>query len=58
MYSFQKMRAMGAWLTTGESVILSLVGDASHPKFKEVQRLIRDPAPDSGLLSLLPQISG
>lgn len=58
MYSFQRMKSMGAWLTTSESVILGLVGDYTHPKFKEVQRLIRDPAPDSGLLSLLPQISG
>jgi len=58
MYSFQRMKAMGAWLTTSESIILGLVGDASHPKFKEVQRLIRDPAPDSGLLSMMPQISG
>lgn len=58
MYSFQRMKAMGAWLTTSESAILGLVGDASHSKFKEVQRLIRDPAPDSGLLSFLPQISG
>lgn len=54
MYSFQRMKAMGAWITTSESVILGLVGDASHPKFKDVQRLIRDPAPDSGLLSMLP----
>lgn len=58
MYSFQRMKAMGAWLTTSESVILSLVGDASHPKFKDFQRIIRDPAPDSGLLSFMPQISG
>ncbi|XP_054721013.1 LOW QUALITY PROTEIN: isochorismatase domain-containing protein 2-like [Uloborus diversus] len=55
MYSFQRMKAMGAWLTTSESVILGLAGDAAHPKFKDLQRLIREPAPDSGLLSLLQQ---
>ncbi|GIY09539.1 isochorismatase domain-containing protein 2 [Caerostris darwini] len=54
MYSFQRMKAMGAWLTTSESVILGLVGDYTHPNFKEIQKLIREPAPDSGLLSLLP----
>ncbi|KFM78382.1 Isochorismatase domain-containing protein 2, mitochondrial, partial [Stegodyphus mimosarum] len=58
IYSFQRMKAMGAWLTTSESVILGLVGDAAHPKFKEVQKIIRDPAPESGLLSFLPHAIG
>ncbi|XP_055932190.1 isochorismatase domain-containing protein 2-like isoform X1 [Argiope bruennichi] len=56
MYSFQRMKAMGAWLTTSESVILGLVGDYTHPNFKEIQKLIREPAPDSGLLSHLPHL--
>ncbi|KAL3221146.1 hypothetical protein MRX96_029492 [Rhipicephalus microplus] len=47
---FERMKASGAWLTTSESVILSLLGGSSHPKFKEVQKLIMESAPDSGLL--------
>lgn len=50
MYSFERMKAAGAWLTTSESVILGLVGSSSHPKFKEVQKVILESAPDSGLL--------
>ncbi|GBM81728.1 Isochorismatase domain-containing protein 2 [Araneus ventricosus] len=56
MYSFQRMKAMGAWITTSESVILGLVGDYTHPNFKEIQKLIREPAPDSGLLSHSPHL--
>ena len=55
MYAFERMKAAGAWLTTSEAVILGLVGDASHPKFRDCQKLIMQTAPDSGLLSLLPK---
>jgi len=56
MYSFQRMKAMGAWLTTSESVILGLVGDYTHPNFKEIQKLIRELPPDSGLLPFVPHL--
>ena len=46
------MKSAGAWLTTSESVILGLVGDASHPKFKECQKLILNQPADTGLSSL------
>jgi len=55
MFAFERMKAAGAWLTTSEAVILGLVGDASHPKFKECQKIIMQTAPDSGLLTLLSQ---
>lgn len=55
MFAFDRMKASGAWLTTSESVILGLVGDSAHPKFKECQKIIMTSAPDSGLLSLLAQ---
>ena len=55
MFAFDRMKSAGAWLTTTESVILSILQDASHHKFKEVQKLILEPTPDSGLLSLLSQ---
>ena len=44
------MRTIGAHINTTESVILSLVGDASHANFKEVQRIIRNVLPDTGLI--------
>ena len=37
------------------SLFSGLVGDASHPKFKDCQKLIMESAPDSGLLTLLAQ---
>jgi len=45
------MKDAGAFITTSESLMLMLCKDASNPKFKEIQKLILDPAPDSGLLS-------
>ncbi|GAB1602901.1 isochorismatase domain-containing protein 2-like [Argonauta hians] len=54
MYAFNRMKDAGAFLTTSESALLSLCEDAKHPKFKEIQRLITHPAPDSGLYSGMP----
>lgn len=44
------MEAAGAILTTSECVILGLLGGADHPKFREVQKIIIELAPDTGLL--------
>jgi len=37
------MRASGAYITSTESLIFQLLGDARHPKFKDVQKLIITP---------------
>lgn len=50
-YAFKQMDRAGAVLTTTECVLLMLLQDASHPKFKQVQKLILDLPPDSGLVS-------
>ena len=49
--ALERMRTIGAHINTTESVILSLVGDASHPNFKEIQRLIKNVSPDTGLIN-------
>ncbi|XP_003741907.1 isochorismatase domain-containing protein 2 [Galendromus occidentalis] len=50
--AFDRMKISGAFLTTSESAILSLLpGGSSHPKFKEVQKIIMSSAPDTGLLT-------
>ena len=51
MYAFQRMKDAGAFVTTSESMLLALVGGASHPRFKQVQKIIMTSAPDTGLLT-------
>ncbi|XP_072281672.1 isochorismatase domain-containing protein 2 [Pyxicephalus adspersus] len=51
LFALSRLKQSGAFLTTSEGVILQLLQDASHPKFKQVQKLIIEPAADSGLLS-------
>ncbi|XP_039190926.1 isochorismatase domain-containing protein 2 isoform X2 [Crotalus tigris] len=51
--ALSRLRQSGAFLTTSEGLILQLVRDAAHPRFREIQKLIMDPAPDSGLLPLI-----
>jgi len=50
MYAFDRMRDSGAFLTTSEAVILGLAGGSSHPSFKQLQKIIWESAPDTGLL--------
>ncbi|XP_049757491.1 isochorismatase domain-containing protein 2 isoform X1 [Elephas maximus indicus] len=52
LVALSRMRQSGAFLSTSEGLILQLVGDAAHPQFKEIQKVIKEPAPDSGLLGL------
>ncbi|CAB4023423.1 isochorismatase domain-containing 2-like [Paramuricea clavata] len=51
MFSFERLRQSGAFITTSESVLFGLLGNAKHPNFKEVQALVKTSSPDSGLLS-------
>ncbi|KAK3103606.1 hypothetical protein FSP39_020478 [Pinctada imbricata] len=51
LFAFQRMREAGAFVTTSECMLLGLCGDAAHPKFRSIQKLIWDSAPDSGLLT-------
>ncbi|XP_074076129.1 isochorismatase domain-containing protein 2 [Macrotis lagotis] len=52
LLALSRMRQSGVFLTTSECLILQLLADFAHPRFKEVQKVIKDPAPDSGLLAL------
>ena len=51
--SFERMKQAGAFLTTSESVILGLLSDAAHPKFRDVQKLIMESSGDTGLIGVL-----
>ena len=52
-YAIERMKQSGAFVTTSESVMFQLCKNAKHPKFKEIQKLIKTPSSsDTGLLSL------
>ncbi|XP_036894024.1 isochorismatase domain-containing protein 2 [Sturnira hondurensis] len=50
LVALARMRQSGAFLSTSEGLIMQLMGDAVHPQFKEIQKIIKEPVPDSGLL--------
>ncbi|XP_023671195.1 isochorismatase domain-containing protein 2 isoform X1 [Paramormyrops kingsleyae] len=51
LFALSRLKQSGAYLTTTEGVILQLVQDARHPNFKEIQKLLTHPSPDTGLLA-------
>ncbi|XP_033118573.1 isochorismatase domain-containing protein 2-like [Anneissia japonica] len=55
MFAIERMRQSGAFITTSEAMLLQLLQDSKNPKFKDVQKLIMTSAPDSGLLSKIPE---
>ncbi|KAK7471104.1 hypothetical protein VKT23_002519 [Stygiomarasmius scandens] len=40
--AFERLRSLGAVVTTSESLAFQFIGDASHPKFKEFARLVKE----------------
>ncbi|XP_006007753.1 isochorismatase domain-containing protein 1 [Latimeria chalumnae] len=51
MFALERLARAGIIVTTSEAILLQLVADKDHPKFKEIQNLIKASAPESGLLS-------
>ena len=51
LFFLKRLARTGIIVTTSEAVLLQLVADKDHPKFKEIQNLIKASAPESGLLS-------
>jgi len=51
--AYSLLQQSGCWLTSTESAILSLAGGSDHPKFKELQNIIKTQGPDTGLSQLL-----
>lgn len=48
-FAYKQLERAGAVLTTSECVILGLLQDSAHPKFREIQKIIIESAPDTGL---------
>ncbi|KAF2982607.1 hypothetical protein EK904_010234 [Melospiza melodia maxima] len=51
LFGVERLARTGIIVTTSEAILLQLVADKEHPKFKEIQNLIKASAPESGLLS-------
>ncbi|XP_030640375.1 isochorismatase domain-containing protein 2 [Chanos chanos] len=56
LFALSRLKQSGAFLTTTEAVLLQLVQDAKHPNFKEIQRLLAHPSPDTGLLAFFSSL--
>ncbi|CAH8627317.1 unnamed protein product [Dicrocoelium dendriticum] len=51
MVAFHRLSQSGIYLTTCESALLTILCGSDHPQFREVQKIIVDISPDSGLLA-------
>lgn len=49
-FALERLRDIGAVLTTTEAVILGLCPDAAHPKFRQIQKIVMTSASDTGLI--------
>ncbi len=52
VFALKRLRQSGAFLTTSECIILGLAADASHPNFRQLQKIVMKSAPDTGLLGV------
>ncbi|XP_064883917.1 isochorismatase domain-containing protein 2-like [Oncorhynchus nerka] len=56
LFALSRLRQSGAFLTTTEAVLLQLVQDAKHPNFREIQKLLVQPSPDTALLAFFSSL--
>lgn len=54
---FQRLRQIGCFVTTSETVIFKILRDKDHPKFPEIRHLVKEASPDTGLLVSTPSTS-
>lgn len=47
--AFDRMRNDGVILTTSESILFEILGDAAHPKFKAISQLIKETREDTAM---------
>jgi len=47
--AYERLKQAGCIMSSGETVLMELLGSKDHPKFKEVQKVVMERAPDTGL---------
>lgn len=50
LVALTRMQQSGVFLSTSDVLILQLVRDSAHPQFKQIQKILKEPIPDIGLL--------
>eukprot|EP00013_Stygamoeba_regulata_P014957 CAMPEP_0177678084 /NCGR_PEP_ID=MMETSP0447-20121125/28810_1 /TAXON_ID=0 /ORGANISM="Stygamoeba regulata, Strain BSH-02190019" /LENGTH=211 /DNA_ID=CAMNT_0019187043 /DNA_START=44 /DNA_END=675 /DNA_ORIENTATION=+ len=51
MFAFERLRQSGVFITTSEAMIFELMGDATHPRFRDLSAIIKEAnkaAPSNG----------
>ncbi|XP_071448440.1 isochorismatase domain-containing protein 1-like [Hetaerina americana] len=51
LLAFERLRQIGCFITTCESIIFKLMGDKNHPKFHEMRPIFKKTSPNTGLVS-------
>ncbi|KAL2725065.1 isochorismatase domain-containing protein 2-like [Vespula squamosa] len=52
LLALERMQAIGCHISTSETVIFKLLGDAKHEEFKNIQKLIKPPTLYTGLVPI------
>lgn len=50
LVALTRMQQSGVFLSTSEVLSLQLTKDPAHPQFKEIQKILKEPVPEIGLL--------
>ena len=50
--ALRRMERAGCVLTTSEAALFEMIGDATHAKFRDISKLVREPRPETPLPSV------
>ncbi|XP_075233543.1 isochorismatase domain-containing protein 2-like [Lycorma delicatula] len=51
--ALQRLKQIGCFITTSESILFKLLGDEDHPKYNDVKRLLDKPHQPTGLAAVM-----